>query len=203
MRDLIDELGKALNPEGTEDERRTTGRDVARFFYLMRSHDTTMDFDIDLATQQSDENPVFYAQYAHARICSVLRKASETPPSGEGQGWGSEGVPDHALLVHPRELALVKKILDLPWEIERIAADYGVHRLTTYAVELARAYHHFYDACRVIQPESPELTAARLGLCEATKIALKATFDLLGVSAPERLERRAEIPLASGAEGQG
>ena len=193
LRDLIDELGKSLNPDGTEEERRTTGRDVARFFYLMRSHDTTMDFDIDLATQQSDENPVFYAQYAHARICSVLRKASDTPPSGEGQGWGSEGQTDYALLTHPRELALVKKILDLPWEVERIAKDYGVHRLATYAVELARSYHHFYDACRVIQPERPDLTAARLALCEATKIALRATFDLLGVSAPERLERRAEI----------
>ena len=101
LRDLIDELGKALNPEGTAEERQTTGRDVARFFYLMRSHDTTMDFDIDLATQQSDENPVFYAQYAHARICSVLRKASETLPQGEAthphptlpQGGGTSATP--------------------------------------------------------------------------------------------------------------
>lgn len=190
LRDLIDELGKNLVPDGTKEEQQTTGRDVARFFYLMRSHDTTMDFDIDLATQQSDENPVFYAQYAHARICSVLRKAP-----------GVEGEPeiDYALLTHPREAALIKKILDLPWEVERIARDYGVHRLTTYAVELARTYHHFYDACRVIQPEQPELTMARLALCRATKVALHATFELLGVSSPERLERRAEAPSPEGA----
>jgi len=187
LRDLIDELGKSLNPDGTPDERRTTGRDVARFFYLMRSHDTTMDFDIDLATQQSDENPVFYAQYAHARICSVIRKASETQPSSVGEA-------DYALLTHPRETALVKKVLDLPWEVGRVAKDYGVHRLANYAVELARSYHHFYDACRVIQPEQPELTKARLALCEATAVALRAVFALLGVSAPERLERRELAP---------
>jgi arginyl-tRNA synthetase len=195
LRDLIDELGKNLVPDGTPDEQRTTGRDVARFFYLMRSHDTTMDFDIDLATQQSDENPVFYAQYAHARICSVITRAEEggvgenptpTPPQGEGI--------QYALLTHPRELALIKKILDLPWEVERVAKDYGVHRLTTYAVELARTYHHFYDACRVIQADQPELTRARLALCQATKTALHATFQLLGVSSPERLERREAAP---------
>ena len=198
LRDLIDELGKSLNPDGTEDERRTTGRDVARFFYLMRSHDTTMDFDIDLATQQSDENPVFYAQYAHARITSVLRKAEETFVGSES--WivdrsGTNHEPrttNFTLLTDPRELALVKKILDLPWEVGRVAKDYGVHRLATYAVELARSYHHFYDACRVIQPDQPELTQARLALCEATKVALHNTFELLGVSSPERLDRRVE-----------
>lgn len=186
LRDLIDELGKNLVPDGTKEEQQTTGRDVARFFYLMRSHDTTMDFDIDLATQQSDENPVFYAQYAHARICSVLRKAEE----GESKIQNPKSKIEFGLLTHPRESALIKKILDLPWEVERVARDYGVHRLTTYAVELARTYHHFYDACRVIQPDQPELTQARLALCEATKKGLKATFDLLGVSSPERLERR-------------
>ena len=182
LRDLIDELGKNLAPDGTEAERRTTGRDVARFFYLLRSHDTMMDFDIDLATQQSDENPVFYAQYAHARICSVIRKAEEAGLTAEGA--------DPSRLVEPRELALEKKVLDLPWELERIARDYGVHRLATYAVELARTYHHFYDVCRVVQPEHPELTRARLALCVAARTALRAAFALLGVSAPERLERR-------------
>ncbi len=196
LRDLIDELGKSLNPDGTDDERRTTGRDLARFFYLMRGHDTTMDFDIDLATQQSAENPVFYAQYAHARICSVLRKAEESSSPG-GSSWrggqGGEAHVNYDLLTHPRETALVKKILDLPWEVGRVAQDYGVHRLATYAVELARTYHHFYDACRVIQPDQPELTFARLALCQATKVALHATFRLLGVSSPERLDRRAEM----------
>ncbi|MCO5298211.1 MAG: arginine--tRNA ligase [Fimbriimonadaceae bacterium] len=155
------------------------GKDVARFFYLMRSHDTHMDFDIDLATKQSDENPVFYVQYAHARICSVIAKAEEAGLRADS----SLG----KLLVHSKEGALIKKILDLPHEVRRCAEDYGVHRLTTYAVELARTYHHFYDACRVIQPEQPERSAARLALCEAARTGLRATFDLLGISAPERM----------------
>ena len=160
-------------------DARTRGRDVARFFYLMRSHDTHMDFDIDLATKQSDENPVFYAQYAHARICSVIAKAAEA---------GLAADPSKAnLLVDPREGALIKKILDLPHEVRRCADDYGVHRLTTYAVELARTYHHFYDACRVIQPEEPALSAARLTLCQAARTGLQAVFGLLGISAPERM----------------
>lgn len=182
LRDLINELGESAASGEPKDDQTRIGRDVARFFYLTRSHDTSMDFDIDLATKQSDENPVFYAQYAHARICSVIRKAHES-------GFGvSPGAPMH-LLTHDREVALIKKCLDLPWEVDRCAEDFGVHRLTTYAVELGRAYHHFYDACRVIQPEAPDLTSARLALCDAARLTLKATFDLLGVSAPERMDR--------------
>jgi len=173
LRDLMDDVGP----------------DVARFFYLMRSHDTHMDFDIDLATKQSDDNPVYYVQYAHARICSVERKALEA-------GFATPGVNqvDLSLLQHPKELALIRKICDLPNEAGRAAEDYGVHRLTTYAQDLARAYHHFYDVCRVIQPENPELSRARLALCEATRVGLRATFDLLGISAPERMDR--DEPLA-------
>lgn len=187
LRDLIDELGRAQMPSGTPEEQRRVGADVARFFYLMRSHDTHMDFDIDLATKQSDENPVFYAQYAHARICSVLRKAEATL---------GESVADQALtpellarLDNPRERDLIKKILDLPMEVDRCARDYGVHRLTTFAVELARAYHHFYDGCRVILADDPELSRARMALCRTARVGLQATFALLGVSAPERMER--------------
>jgi arginyl-tRNA synthetase len=191
LRDLIDELGKAQLPNGTPEEQRRVGADVARFFYLMRSHDTHMDFDIDLATKQSDENPVFYVQYAHARICSVIRKAEEAHGTKLAD-QGTDLTPEIlAELVHPREMALVKKILDLPTEVERCAKDFGVHRLTTYAVELARTYHHFYDACRVIQPDQPKLSRARLALCEASRLALQSTLDLLGVSAPLRMERAA------------
>jgi arginyl-tRNA synthetase len=178
LRDLIEELGKNIAPSAEDDEQKRIGRDVARFFYLMRSHDTHMDFDIDLATKQSDENPVFYAQYAHARICAVLRRA-ETEIAGANL----------SLLTDPKELDLVKKILELPNEVARCGKDYGVHRLTTYSVELARTYHAFYDTCRVIQPDQPDLTKARLALCESAKLALSATFDLLGVSSPERMER--------------
>jgi len=181
--DLINEIGQSTAPNADAEEQQRIGRDVTRFFYLMRSHDTAMDFDLDLAARQSDENPVFYAQYAHARICSVLARAGEI----------EAGSADHSLLVHPREGVLIKKILDLPWEVERCAKDYGVHRLTTYVVELARLFHHFYDACRVVQPEQPELSRARLDLCRLTRNALQAALDLLGISAPERMERAALV----------
>jgi arginyl-tRNA synthetase len=182
--DLLREIGEKVKPNGSEEEKLNAGKDVARFFYLMRSHDTTFDFDLDLAEKQSDENPVFYVQYAYARICSVIAKAEEAfPGSAKTDRTGLE------TLTHERELSLVKKICDLPFEVQRCAEDYGVHRLTTYAIELARTYHHFYEACRVIQPEEPELSRARLSLCEATKLALKGVLDLLGVSAPERMDR--------------
>ena len=182
LRDLIDELGKSQAPDAPLDEQRRIGADVARFFYLMRSHDTHLDFDIDLATKQSDENPVFYVQYAHARICSVLRRAAEA-----GFKEGGEFSPGR--LEHPRELALIKKIMDLPSEVQRCARDYGVHRLATYAIELARMYHHFYDACRIVQVDEPDLTHARLAVCHATRETLRSALDLLGVSAPEQMTR--------------
>ncbi len=191
LSDLITEIGSNAAPSSSAEEQIRIGRDVARFFYLMRSHDSHMDFDIDLATKQSDENPVFYAQYAHARICSVLAKAAESGLTGV------TGEKLNALLSHPRELALIKKILDLPMEVARCANDYGVHRLTTYAVELARTYHHFYDACRVIQTEEPELSGARIVLCQAAAIGLKATFNLLGISAPERMDREVPAEIAN------
>lgn len=176
LMDLIREIGEKMRPEGTEAEKLTAGKDVARFFYLMRSHDTTFDFDLNLAETKSDENPVFYVQYAHARICSILAKAQE-----EGLQAGE------AALSHPLELALLRKVCDLPWEIERCAADYGVHRLVTYAIELARAYHHFYGECRVVDPQDPATSRSRLALCQATALALREALSLLGVSAPERM----------------
>ena len=189
--DLMREIGTKLKPEGTEAEQLEAGKDVSRFFYLMRSHDTTFDFDLDLAEKQSDENPVFYVQYAHARICSVLQKAQETlgsitptptppPPKEQGEGLTK-------LLIHDREKALIKKIVDLPDEVRRASEDYGVHRIATYGIELARTFHYFYDGCRVIQEDQPELSAARMKLCEATRRTLKATLYLLGVSAPDKM----------------
>jgi arginyl-tRNA synthetase len=204
------EIGRNAAPSAPEGERLRIGKDVARFFYLMRSHDTHMDFDLDLAEKQSEENPVYYVQYAHARICSVLRRAEEAGLKvEEAEGYqvtsGDRGASRKAgssvrtevpnlraeigLLSHPKELELIKKVCDLPDEVRRCAEDYGVHRLTTYAIDLARAFHAFYDTCRVIQPENPGLTQARLALCEAARIGLRATFDLLGISAPQRMER--------------
>lgn len=183
LRDLVKELGESVAPSASKEEQERIGADVARFFYLMRSHETHMDFDIDLATKQSDENPVFYVQYAHARICGVLRKAGEAGLSAQRSALRT------SLLEHPKEMALIKKILDLPEDVQRSAKDQGVHRIANYAVDLARTFHHFYDACRVIQPEQPELSAARLALAQAAQIALKSALNLLGVSAPERMER--------------
>lgn len=177
--DLIKEIGSAVKPEGSTEEQMGAGADVARFFYLMRSHETTFDFDLDLAARQSDENPVFYVQYAHARICSLLDRAAE-------QGFTGEGF-DPALLTHPREMALMLKVFDLGGEISRTCEDYAVNRLTTYAVELARSYHAFYDACRVAAPEAPELSNARVALCRAARVALQSVLGLLAVSCPERM----------------
>ncbi len=180
--DLMREIGTKVKPNGTQEDQMEAGKDVARFFYLMRSHDTTFDFDLDLAEKQSDENPVFYVQYAHARICSVLDKARDA-------GFVAAEDTDLSVLRDPKELTLIKKILDLPNEVARAAEDYGVHRLATYAIELARCYHSFYDTCRVIQPEEPDLSRARVRLCDATRIGLVSTFRLLGISAPSRMDR--------------
>lgn len=190
--DLMKEIGENVKPNGSEEEKLEAGKDVARFFYLMRSHDTTFDFDLDLAQKQSDENPVFYVQYAHARICSVIGKAEASGLTAFRHNGDTDSHSEElsfVLLIHERELTLIRKICDLPYEVQRSAEDYGVHRLATYAIELARTYHHFYDVCRVIQPDEPKLTRARLALCEATRTALKATLDLLGISAPQRMER--------------
>lgn len=181
--DLINEIGERMRPEGTQEEKQQAGTDVARFFYLMRSHDTTFDFDLNLAETKSDENPVFYVQYAHARICSILAKATQERGLQPASGTQASA----CRLEHPQELALLRKVCDLPVEISRCANDYGVHRLVTYCIELARAFHSFYNDCRVIDPENPEQTASRLRLCEVTQTALRASFDLLGVSAPEKM----------------
>jgi arginyl-tRNA synthetase len=176
--DLMKEIGAKMKPESPIEEQLKAGRDVARFFYLMRSHDTTFDFDLDLAEKQSDENPVFYVQYAHARIQSILtRAASEINTTATS----------FELLTHEREKALIKKIVDLSDEVRRAAADYGVHRIATYAIELARSFHAFYDQCKVIQPDQPALSSQRLALGQATQIALKSALNLLGVSAPDRM----------------
>ncbi|MDI9637287.1 arginine--tRNA ligase [Kamptonema cortianum] len=182
--DLINEIGEQVRPNSPKEDQQQAGSDVARFFYLMRHHDTAMDFDLELATKQSDENPVFYVQYANARINSVIKK-------GDDLGLKPEN-PDFSLLTHEKETALILKICDLPNEVARTADDYAVNRLTTYALELARAYHGFYDSCRVVQPDQPELSKARLALCAATSKAIVSTLRLLGVSAPTELRRESK-----------
>ncbi len=135
-----------------------------------------MDFDLDLAKTQSDVNPVYYVQYAHARIASILRRAEDIDYSGG----------DVSLLSHEAELALMRKMLMLPEIVADAAASLAPHPLPHYAQELATAFHAFYTECRVIG-DDPELTKARLKLVAASKTALAAVLDLIGVTAPEQM----------------
>jgi len=151
------------------------GRDALRFFFLMSSADTHMDFDIDLAKERSLKNPVYYVQYAHARIAGILRQRSHL-----------RGAPDFALLASPEELGLIKKIAQFCELIEDTARDCQVHRIPRYAMELARAFHGFYEAHRVVTDDK-KLTIARLALVQGTRIALLETLRILGVSAPKKM----------------
>jgi arginyl-tRNA synthetase len=158
------------------------GPDATRFFLLQRSADSQMDFDVDLAKKQSDENPVYYVQYAHARIASVLR-------TGVERGWTSWENGDLGLLEHETELALIRKMLQLPEVMARAATDLAPHHLCYYAQELASAFHTFYQECRILSSELEDapLTKARLKLCEAAKHVLANTLRAIGVSTPERM----------------
>ena len=150
------------------------GLDAARFFYLQKSLDTHMDIDVSLAKEQSTKNPVFYAQYAHARICSILEKAKADKKFSQ------------ELLNHPSELKLMKELLKFPELVEDTAQDYQLQRLPAYTLELSAAFHQFYHDCRVIS-ENKKLTKARLSLVLAAKIVLKNTLDLMGISAPDKM----------------
>ncbi|MDI3317523.1 MAG: arginine--tRNA ligase [Bacillota bacterium] len=158
------------------------GTDAARFFFLMRTVSSHMDFDLDLAKLEGEANPVYYVQYAHARIASILRqgRAEGLTPPGPGE------VPA-ARLTDPAELELMRKLGELPGEIRLAAEERAPHRITVYVRELATLFHSFYTRCRVLDPAEPELTRARLGLTEATRIVLARALGLLGVSAPERM----------------
>ncbi len=171
LRELLDEVGP----------------DPIRFMMLTCTVDATIDFDLALAVEQSEKNPVYYVQYAHARIASILRHAA-------GLGWEVEKAGDVSLLTHESELALIRKMLDLQ---ETIALAVGgasdapsqlaPHYLTVYAKELAMLFHAFYRDCRVVDADQPELTQARLTLVRAAKNVLARVLHLMGMSAPERM----------------
>src|SRR3954451_13328596 len=154
------------------------GVDAARFFLLQRSHDTTVDLDLDLAREQSAENPVYYVQYAHARIASILRKAGE-----ERVAAALEAPMDAPL--HPAERSLIKRLCELPDEVAEAAARRAPHRLCAYGMESARDFHAFYRDCQVVGAEGKGVEEARLALCLLTKRAIARTLGLLGISAPE------------------
>lgn len=155
------------------------GEDVTRFFFLMRSPNTHLEFDLDLAKEASDKNPVFYLQYAHARICSILRKAEET-----GVTFGE--VPNLSLLRHDAEVTLIKTVLQLPDVIAQTAAAREPHRLANYLREVAVAFTQFYGHCRILG-EARDLATARMHLAQATRIVLHNGLAVLGISAPEQM----------------
>ncbi|MCY9089888.1 arginine--tRNA ligase [Bacillus mojavensis] len=164
MRDLIDEVGL----------------DAVRYFFAMRSADTHMDFDLDLAVSTSNENPVYYAQYAHARICSMLRQ-------GEEQGLTPAADLDFSPIQSEKEYDLLKTIGGFPEAVAEAAEKRIPHRVTNYIYDLASALHSFYNAEKVIDPENEEKSRARLALMKATQITLNNALQLIGVSAPEKM----------------
>ncbi len=153
--------------------------DAARFFFNLRSADTHLEFDLDLAVEESSKNPVFYVQYAHARICRVIEKMADA-------GYRYEG--GALCFSEPEEHALIRKIAALPEIINDAAKEYDTSALTRYAYELAQTYHKFYDAenC-TIKDASPDARLSRLGLCEAARTALRNVLALLKVDAPEKM----------------
>ena len=154
------------------------GADACRFFFLSRTADSQMDFDLELAKKQSADNPVYYVQYAHARIASILRLAQQREIEyGDG---------DVSLLTTEPELTLIRKTLLLPEMVELIARTLEPHHLTYYAQDLATVFHSFYKQCRVVS-QNKELTRARLNLVKATKIVLSRTLHLMGMTAPEQM----------------
>jgi arginyl-tRNA synthetase len=169
IRDVVDEVGA----------------DAVRFNLLTRSPESTLEFDLDLAVAQSNENPVYYVQYSHARICSILERAAD-------EGFDTSELPvdasaSVALLTHPAELALIRKLLELEEQIELAVEKLSPHNLTYYAIELARTFNAFYRDCKVVDPEQPDLSQARLLLSRASRVVLAKVLALIGVRAPESM----------------
>ena len=162
LREVIDEVGS----------------DACRFFFLSRSADAQMDFDLELARKQSADNPVYYVQYAHARIASILRFAAQRVIDY------SQG--DVSLLTTEPELTLIRQLILLPEVIERVAVNLEPHHLPYYALDLATVFHSFYKQCRVVSKDEA-LTKARLKLVKATQIALAKVLRLMGMAAPEKM----------------
>jgi arginyl-tRNA synthetase len=170
--------GKSISLMDLVDE---IGRDAVRFFFNNKAAGSHLDFDLDLAVKQSSENPVFYVQYAHARICSML-KLLET----EGVNVPDVSTIKLELLNANEEFELIKKLSEYPDEIRIAAETLEPSRLTRYVLEVAALFHSFYNACRV-RGEEEQLLKARLLLVDCTRIVIKNVLDLVSISAPERM----------------
>jgi arginyl-tRNA synthetase len=160
------------------------GEDVAQFFFVMRGANTHLDFDVSLAKEQSEKNPVFYLQYAHARICSILRNAYEVFPDYKN---ADDSQTDYILLKQPEEIELMKSLSYFQWVVENAAQTFEPHKIINYLNEVAERYHRFYHNHRVINAEDKTMSFTRLKLCEAVKVVLKNGFEIIGISAPERM----------------
>ncbi len=158
--------------------REEVGNDAARFFYVLRKPDQHMEFDLELAKSQSSENPVYYIQYAHARVCSVFRQLEE-----KGMKTLRDTVPDYTLLVEPQEEDLLKLLSRFPEVVELSAITYEPHQLAYYLRDLANAFHTYYNAHPFLS-SAQELRIARLGLIDSTRIVIRNGLAMLGVSAP-------------------
>lgn len=170
---------KQLLAELAEKIGRRFAVDVSRFFFQMRSTTALLEFDMDLAIQQAEANPVFYVQYAHARICSIFQQA-ET----RGLDLGELNDADASLLVQPEERELMKKLADFPSIIYESAMAREPHRIARYLQDLASSFHTFYNKCRILDSENIEMTAARALLADCVRKVLANGLRLLGISAP-------------------
>ena len=166
-------LGNAVTIRELCDE---VGVDAARYFFVQRALDTHLDFDLGLARSQSNDNPVYYAQYAHARMCSILRQADDVMPAGSFER-----------LTNEKEIDLMKYINEFTNVVSDAAKLRAPHKVCNYIQKLAQKFHSFYNACKVLDKNDMELSAQRLALVKAAKITLRNALDLIGVEALEKM----------------
>ena len=169
--------GKAVSLRELMEE---VGIDATRYFFVARSNDSQLDFDMDLARSQSNENPVYYVQYAHARICTMLEQA-------EKKGFDVDADYDASLLTTEKEQDLLKKLGEFPQTVTDAAKHHAPQRLTNYVLELASLLHSFYNAEKVLDEDAPDRTNARIALMKAVRITIANALKLLGVSAPKKM----------------
>ena len=153
--------------------------DIIRYFFIMRGANSHLDFDLDLAKDESEKNPVYYLQYANARISNLLKRYDKE--------ISADGEIDYTLLKEKDEIVLVKLLSEFPHRMEDVLHSLEPRKIATYLEEVAAAYHKFYGNHKVINLQNPDLSSARKKLCEATKIILTNGLSILGISAPERM----------------
>jgi arginyl-tRNA synthetase len=156
--------------------------DAARFYFNLREANSHFEFDLDLAVEKSSQNPVYYVQYAHARICSLISNLS-----AEGVDISDVSLAQLDILDKPQEIELIRHMANLPNEVDFAAKSYDPSRITKYTIELATLFHKFYDACSVKNAETEELKKARLALCEAVRQVLRNSLTMLKIECPEKM----------------